>query len=184
MIRYDGCFDFSCPPRTGTAWVLGACQLAGLGPGFRHQAHVPFPVREHHDTLRVTLVRHPCDWLASCYAVIKRGSMDTNHLGAFEGLGRSCFDDFVRAYCYNMEGGIGKLFHIYIQGADSCLRIEDMPWALLELLESCGVPEDARKRFATLGKQNVSPSLPTWDNKLRKRVLEAEGEIVEHFDYY
>ncbi len=184
MIDYDF-FQFACPPRTGTAWFLKATQLSGLGLGFRQQAHIPFLGKRRPDTFRITLVRHPCDWLASCYSVIQRNEVDVDQLDNFRKFNHNSFDDFVLYYLRSNPGAIGRLYSIYTEEADSCIRIEDMPWAFLELMETMEVPESLYSRTKTLTRQNASPvrSLPIWDRMLRRRVAEVEKETIDTYDY-
>lgn len=180
MIDYT-LFQFSCPPRTGTAWFIQAAQLAGLGPGFKRNAHAPFPAERKREVLRVSLVRHPCEWLASCYAALQEGGPDVGHLGRFARLNGASFDDYVRSYLREVPGAVGRLYAEY--RADSFLRLEDMPWALVELLEAAGVPKVFRGMVSRLPRQNPSASTPRWDPSLRRRVLDAERRTLEDFDY-
>jgi len=77
---------------------------------------------------------------------------------------------------------VGRLFLSY--DADSYLRIEDMPWAFLEFLSALGVPKAMRERCVDLGKLNASKSIPLWNKRLRRRVLEAEREVCDEFEYH
>ena len=131
--------------------------------------------------LRVSLVRHPCDWLASCWSALRDGSRDVNHVGMFSRLAGGTFDEWIRNYLNLMPGAVGDLYAKY--RADSYLRLEDMPWALVELLEALGVPEVFRGLVAGLPRRNRSASTPRWDPSLRRRVLEAERKTLEDFDY-
>ena len=180
MINY-GSFQFACPPRTGTMWFIGAAQLSGFGAAFKPAAHMPFPP-ERGKVLRVSLVRHPCNWLASCYSAICERTLTTNHLSAFTRLDISSFDCFVNQYLENIPGSIGELYNRYM--ADSCLRIEDMPWAFVELLSSLGVSSEMKELCKHIGKRNTSESLPTWDKRLWRLVMKSESEICEAYDYY
>ena len=71
MIDYR-IFQVACPPLTGAKWLVQAAQLCGLGPGFTEHIYGLFP-KEHSGLLRVSLVRHPCDWLTACYAHFQQG---------------------------------------------------------------------------------------------------------------
>ena len=179
MIRY-GSFDFACPPRTGTYWFIRAVQLAGFGPGFKDRAHAEFGPRRN-GVLRVSLVRHPCDWLASCYAPIKRKEPDANQLGRFVTLPSDSFHSFVSGYIEEMPGEVGRKYAEY--RADVCLRIEDMPWAVLELLESLRGTMPHRRLVAELKPQNVSPSVPDWNVDMRRVALDCEDVVAERYDY-
>ena len=175
-------FFFAAPPRTGNAWILKACQTVGLGIKVAEDAHVPFPKeRGKNELFRVSLVRNPTDWLRSCYTALANGELRSESVSAFGLLPRDSFSEFVQKYLYLMPGGIGNLFKCY--KADSYLRIEDMPWAFLELLEGLGVPKALRDRCKELPKQNVSQYSPRWELQLRARVIQAERELCETYDY-
>ncbi len=185
-IDFD-CFQFACPPRVGTSWFLKAAQLSGFGSAHKDHAHAPFHDGRRADQFRVTLVRHPCDWLASCYVAIRDRDADVFQLGTLATLDvEQGFDFFVREYLYNkiMEGWITKLYNDYTLEANSILRIEDMPWAFVELMEALEVPDIMKRRCIGLAKQNVSKSVPQWNEKLRAEVMDAEREVVESFEYY
>ncbi len=181
MIDY-GIFNFSAAPGTGVDWFMKATQQAGLGPGFRHRATVPFHAEHDHKLLRVTLVRHPCDWLADCYT---QREMFDNHQGLFSrffinSLGTdNGFDRFVSLALFHIPGAIGELYSEY--KADSVMRIEDQPWALIELLNTLGVPKQMRDLVKQVKRDNVTQP---WDKGLRRRVIEAEKELVDAYDYY
>ncbi len=175
MIDYS-IFHFAAPPRTGVGWFIAAAQLAGLGPGFRHHAHVPFGRRV--DEFRASLVRHPCDWLASCYAAKGRWS---NGLAPFGRLDLRTWDGFVRSYLRRRRGAVGRLYNGY--EADAVMRIEDAPWAMIELLEEFGVEKALRENCLLLDRKPSSRWRSRWDDGLRREVLEAEREVCEKYDY-
>ncbi len=173
MIDYS-LFHFSCPPRTGTSWILRAAELVGLKKKLWENefvAHVPFDengVRLY----RVSLVRHPCDYLASRWTDASLGGRSSY----------GSFDSYIRRY---LSGRCEAVSHVYARyKADSCMRIEDMPWAFMEFLQSIDVPPSLYRRCEKLGKQNVSGSLPQWDRKLRQRIVEMEKEVCEAYEYY
>lgn len=181
MIDY-GKFQFACPSRTGTVWFLEAARLAGFGLATtKTQAHTLFPSKRECG-FRVTLVRHPCDWLASYFEAIRQKMLDVDCLVSWGQLDHTSFDGFIRSYLNEMPGAVGRLYAIY--KADSYLRIEDMPWAFIELMEMIDVPYERRRRIVSIGKRNASGSLPLWNRRLRELVLEAESKPCCDFDYY
>jgi hypothetical protein len=173
-------FQFSTAPRTGTAWLLKAASLAGLGDHSEDKAHQPHATGPS-QLLRVSLVRHPCDWLASYYSGVHRRSTNSP-ADSFMQCDNSSFESFVRSYLRTMPGGVGQVFFAY--NADSYMKLEDMPWAFAELLESAGVPRPLRQRIYDLKAQNCSSRRVSLKGKLRRQVLEAEERLVEEFDYY
>ncbi len=180
MIRYP-IFDFAAPPRTGVSWFLAAAQLAGLGPGFRHGAHVPFSGSVRRG-FRVSLVRHPCDWLASCYAVRASRGPSSNGMAFANCLDLGSFDEFVRSYLRKRPGAVGRLYNEY--EADARLRIEDVPWSFIELMESFGIIKEMREKCVKLGRRSATPDWnPRWDGGMRRAVLGAERETCDAHEY-
>lgn len=176
-------FEFACPPRTGTCWFLKASQLAGLGTGFGRQARVPFAKENDGSVLQVSLVRNPCDWLRSCWCGVTTGRIDRRRLGFVAGLDFGSFDGFVRSYLEGQRpGAVGRLYDGY--EADVRLRIEDMPWACIELFDSLGVPGELRYLIKRLKPQRVSANPPACSNDLRRRILESEKELCRDCDYF
>ncbi len=179
MIQYDA-FDFACPPRTGTSWWLRASQLAGLGPGFREHAQSLFSTRRE-GKLRISLVRHPCEWLQSCYASILRKEPDINRLNWFCALPRESFDEWIMAYLDEPKTSVVENFNRY--KADIVLRIEDMPWAFTELMESTGIDPALLDTIKKLPPQNTSNDLPVWNTRLKNETMEKERKLMEQYDY-
>ena len=172
-------------------WFLRATGLAGLHktiveahhPSLPH-AFEPFVGSRNGNRLRVTLVRHPCSWLASVYSDVLKNGSTTNQLEPFSSLTTESFDRFVFAYLNTAGGSIYRTFRPYIEEADTCLRIEDMPWAALDLFESLGVPRMLRQKCVGIGKVNVSENVPLWDKSLKEEVKREEEELLELFDYW
>ena len=180
MIRYDR-FDFAAPPCTGVGWFLDASQLVGFGPGFRCQAYIPFPPRRDYSRLQVSLVRNPVDWLAICHERIAAGQMHTNHLGRFESLDASSLDAFVAAYLAEIPGGVGKLYDLY--KADVRVRVEDLPWAFVEFVESLGSSNglvETVKRLSLPGR----PSAFDLSDDVQQGIIRAEKEVCNAYDYW
>ena len=176
-------------------WFLRATGLVGLHktlveahrPSLLH-AFEPFVGSRNGNRLRVTLVRHPCSWLASVYGIVKRrdelDDLPDPILNPFWSFATESFDRFVLAYLNTAGGSIYRTFRPYIEEADTCLRIEDMPWAALDLFESLGVPRMLRQKCVGIGKVNVSENVPLWDKSLKEEVKREEEELLELFDYW
>jgi hypothetical protein len=128
--------------------------------------------------LRVSLRRHPCDWLASVYVSFKEGRGNAFVLDKFRGP-INTFDDFVSIYLYQIPGEVGRVFDRY--KADTCLRVEDFPWAFTSLMETVGVPAELRRRCWTLSMHK--PPLPSWPDKLRSRFKESERRVFDDYEY-
>lgn len=176
-----GLFDFASPPRTASRWIQHAACLAGLT---QHGSGVHFP---HADvaanTIRVTCVRKPCSWMASYHASIFPGVIGVDCVDAFRTPSDhdDSFDMFVRHYLRCLPGGVGRMFQQY--HADICLRVEDLPWAFIDLLKSLGVPKMLRERCFFSGPINISKEQPLWSPSLRARVLDMESVFLDQMEY-
>jgi len=181
MINYE-LFEFAAAPRTGTTWVIHAARFMGLGEGFKAHVHVPFEGKS--DLYRVSTVRHPCTWLASYFTSIHRGFLAVPAVDRFCRLPTDDFDDFVREYLRFMPGEIGQMFLDY--NANSYMRMEDLPWAFVELMESLGIPTEKADECLGIPVQNQTmgkKTKPMWNKQLWKRVTEAEKEMMEAYGY-
>jgi len=177
MIDY-GLFVFAAPPRTATSWFIKAAQLSGLGYGSVQQSHLPF---NETDKWKVSLVRHPCDWLASKWASRFECSDNGFPLEIPKGHG-FCFDTFIERYLESVPGAVGQMYNKY--EADIVLRVEDLPWALVELLRTFDVGLPYQTMCAKLHRVNASSLIPRWDNRLREQVREAEREVMDVYEYF
>lgn len=179
MITYPD-FHFASPPRTGTTWFLRACFYAGWGAQHKANVHIPHTPGSE---LKITLVRHPCDWLASYFTRIHRGCIHVTSVDRFAKLPVGDFDKFVRAYLQRMPGAIGEMFTDY--NATSYMRIEDMPHAFIELCMSLNVHPSQYGMVYALKPVNdtATDKLPIWRRSLYEHVMDAEREMMEHFDY-
>lgn len=182
-------FEFASPPRTGVSWMLEACKLAGLGVRKKEEAITPWSSSNDRagGKFRISVVRHPCDWLVSVYSSF----VDKEYLHSkgvhvlwmmFAGFRKGHFDEFVQDYLRQCPGGISRYFNRY--QCDSRLKIEDLPWALIEMLESFDVPKSLRSRVIVLEKKNQSRRKSIWTPHLRSQVMDAEREFCEELDYY
>ena len=192
-----GMFEFAAPPRTGVHWFVQACREAGLlllpDEGSVTASFCLWSEQSKDDKseLRVTLVRHPCDWLRSVFDAFWAG-LQFDNVGLkclwsqqFVNLPKNDFDSFTTSYLETMPGEIGRIFDSC--KADTRLRLEDMPWALVELLESLGVEQKALDRVIALPPQAKSPFLyarSKWRPELRRRLLESEADFCQKLDYY
>lgn len=179
MIDYDygnGHFHFACAPRVGVSWFVKACQLSGLGPAFSHD-HEP-----HDGTYRISLIRHPVQWLESVYAA-KTVGWNNRFLGEFVALDiRQDLEAFVWQYLQEMPGEIGKLMLGF--EADTILRIEDMPTAFIEFATGIGIDPIYFHNIQRMGRTNVNPLVVRMGKALSKQVIDAEKELCHEFGYY
>jgi hypothetical protein len=176
IFRYAGC------PRTGTTWMLQALKAAGLGEGQKTHVHQTFdssPINVFH----VSTIRNPCSWLASYYAAIYPGCTTLPAVDRFRFANCKTFDDFIRSYLNHTPGAVGEMFATY--HANTCLRLEDYPWNVIELLDTFDVPKykyDLIQSIPALNKTKPE-KLPRWDTELRREVIQAEKAFVERYEY-
>lgn len=162
--------------------MIKAAYDMGFGLGFKASVHIPFEGPAGH-TPRIMFVRHPADWLASYFGAIQGGSVTVPCVDKFRQLPTHYFDDFIRAYLKTMPGEVGRMYNQY--NADIAMRIEDLPWTLLNFLESIGVPANQARKCKDLDRQNTNKRvLPRYTPSLLDRVIEAEQETLDRYDYY
>jgi hypothetical protein len=167
-----GLFELAGPFASGVDGVAELCKSAGLEGG---GGHLGWFSAEPSSKLRVSVVRHPCDWLAHFYC---EGNLQLHNFFA----GRvHTFDGFVEGYLDKRSGEILSVFDDY--KCDTRFRLEDMPWALAELLESLGVPESTWQKI-TQREFSIPKASVRWNPVLRLRVLVAEREMCSTFDYW
>jgi len=179
MIFYER-FRFATPPRTGSVWFVEAVVAIGMAGPVYHTAvvHEPFPPVPYDPTKlpRVTLVRHPCDWLASLWGSIypQRVCEPMNELcsladgGAFE-----TFDDFIRAMLDWRPGAVGEIFSWF--AAEFYLRTDYIRQDLYELCQSLGI--SVRGKFPP--PRNLRSVQVQWDSDLWAQVVKSEREWIE-----
>jgi len=175
-------FEFSGAPRTATTWIQHACHACYLPTGSKSEIHMP-PVGKN-DKLWVSTVRHPVVWLQSYWVNIFPGKVSVIEVDAFADLPGQTFDQFIRAYLDLLPGGVGRMFEAYHAG--SYLRVEDLPRCWMELLEALRVPEVFRDRcwdIPWMNGSNYKNKTAKWNPSLQEAVLEAEKEMIDHFDY-
>jgi len=184
MIDYKK-FQFATAPLTGCRWFTMAAQLVSLGFAPKENAYHYFS-EDACGVLRVSLVRHPCHWLADLYQYLSNvhGSTLRNvHLGPFIRLDSLAdFSEFVAHYLENLPGQIGGLMFAY--QADSFLRAEDFPQNFVELSKSIDV-DATFLRNIFFQQRPTSYNYRDWfvGNEWRA-VCQAERKLCEFGDYY
>jgi len=180
-----GLFQFASPPRTATNWIRQASVMCGLKEIDEGRVHIPHNANDKH-SIKVMTVRHPCAWLASYYSTIYPGLIGVDAVDAMRMINTPVltFDEYIRAYLHRMPANtVGNIFDQY--NADVYLRIEDLPWSFIELLESLGVPKKLRERCLGLSEQNITKPerLQAWSPSLKARVREMEQDFISRFEY-
>ena len=176
VIQYPG-FQFASPPRTGTAWFTKYAHSIGLGERTRSNVHFPHEVTSEP---RLTIVRHPCDWLASYFLNVYPACLCVPCVDIFRLLPGMTFDCFVAGYLKKHKGAIGDMFAAY--NATDYIRLEDVPVAADTFIHSIGIK--TQKIQGTPIAANTSRTMkPLWDRSLWQDVMESEKEYVQKYGY-
>jgi len=190
MIDY-GSFCFASPPRTATSWFKTVCLKADILHDGRGASFIPSNARG--ERLSVSLVRHPYDWLSSFYHAWGHGSLFRSHTGYVEKVDKfTClanrtltFTMFMDDYFSKMPGAVGEMFASY--NSSTVMRLEDLPWAVVEFFQSLGFNGSALNDVAQTPPLNESKKSRPFSKKppkwLRSAVCEAESEFCDLYDY-
>lgn len=184
MIEYNG-FVYAAPPRTGTAFMSHVLSCVGLGNPTRSKVHEPFP--SGYKGYKVSTIRHPYSWLVSYYFEI--GGMPTN-IEVVDKLippyqSSSGVSGFIQAVCNDLpENSVADVFLAY--EADTCLRLEDMPWALYEFLDGMNIVWPMNFESAAKSPMNINKLSRAYevDQRLRRLVVDCNREFCDRFEYY
>lgn len=178
MIEYEQ-FCFAAPPRTGNLWFRAAARICGL-----NELNVDDEYNTFHPVgkLKVTIVRHPFNWLGSCYISLCSGMLNSDNIILQNDLNyRDSFRVFLLDYLDTCPGSVGKFFDFY--KADSMIRIEDLPEAFVELAATLGVDKIWQDTVRDLPELNASHWLPSCTNLIQD-IIKAEKELCETYDYW
>ncbi|KKK49758.1 hypothetical protein LCGC14_3131810, partial [marine sediment metagenome] len=119
------------------------------------------------------------------YAIVNEGKVKIN--GKFKELSTldfSSIDGFFDSYLEKAQGSVTALYNRY--EADIVHRCEDIPWALLELLDTMEVPDIMKDRLRSLPFDLPpivleKPSIDTW---AKREIRKSEKEVFERYDYW
>jgi len=181
MLEYDG-FGFASPPRTGTAWFVNACALAGLGEKSRALSHTPPP--QIYSGVVVCIIRHPLDWLVSYYMALTGGSIGVTCVDQFVPAAKSCdtVERFLKHVAYKMPGSVGSMFKGY--RATTMFKLEDLPYSALDFLIPLSRRVD-RDRIMCEGRMNARNGRGILHREMwYKLITESEKEFCKEFDYF
>lgn len=180
MIEYEQ-FCFAAPPRTASLWFRTAARICGLTELNVDDGYHTFGIT---GKLKVSIVRHPFDWLCSCYSSLQAGTLDPDNIVAIGELNyQSTLEVFLYDYLAMCPGHIKKLFDFY--QANSVMRVEDLPGAFLELATTLGVDRKWRYVICDLPALNCS-AYNSYDlpKGMLEAVVKAEKELCETYDYW
>ncbi len=174
MVNYPE-FSFASAPRSGSTYFMQAAANAGLGVGHKASVHIP---DERDSVFKIAMVRHPCDWLASYFNVIKGGIIGVKSVDLFSQMSTDWvyFDEFVENYLNKASGCVGRMFLSY--NANTYLRIEDTPRCFFELCDTFCI-----KHPEMPDRPNAKLRDFCWDESLYQSVVEAESEFIDKFNY-
>lgn len=182
MIQFNG-FVFASPPRTASTWFVKACYECGLGAKQQSKVHEPPPA--DWNGYYVSLVRHPYDWLVSYHLALEGGYTGIDCVDVFSSLSKESGDvyEFLARYLDEMPGTVGEMFSNY--KASTIMRVEDLPWAVIELLESLGVKSKITSKLLEFPAVNCRRGhAHVLDKELRKKIVKAEDAFCEQYDYF
>jgi hypothetical protein len=182
MIDY-GDFQFASAPATGEKWFLQAARTVGLKEVPKEYACIPFSKKRtgaNLNKLRVSMVRHPCAWLMSCYDGLKADEISSNRVGVVSEFNRQSFETFVQDFLLCDPGVIERLFDEY--QSDTVMRLEDQPWAIVEFLMSLKIERHVAWKVSQCPKPK--PKYYKWSHQLFRLVVNAEKVLCERFNYY
>lgn len=182
MIDY-GQFRYSGPPRCASTWCLKVFADAGLGVGSKAKVHIPPEPSQM--ALDVSTVRNPIDWLCSYWNALRGGHTGVLVVDFLMSPARRAQTvvQFLEFYLEEQPGAVGRIHRAY--AADTVLRIEDFPWAMQEFLESVGIPSKWARDAVSLPPQNVYNGEACGVGKrLRRRIVAAEAEFCETYEYW
>lgn len=178
MKRFDQ-FLFAAPPRTGISWFLRAASFVGLNSDVGH----PYAPFLDADILSVTIVRHPYDWLGSLYFTPPRQLCGVQDIEYIKDLARraSRFGEFIRlCSCHpNLVAGVFDEYR-----ASSIIRLEDFPWAVIELFKSVGVASETARRIVDLHYSGGIKFPVDGEVRLKALIVGSESDFCCRFDYY
>jgi len=124
--------------------------------------------------LKVSAVVHPCDWLVHLFH-------SAPVMVLTSGLGPLSFEEYASNWlCTTPANWLNDQLDSY--KADTVMRLEDQPWALIELLVSTGMKNAPASMVATVPKPAVD--YPIWRPQLRDRLIKHEREFCRRYDYY
>lgn len=182
-VDFNGLFRFAGAPRTATTWIRNAAVAAGLNENGRTTVHVPHAPGPS-SVPRLTVVRRPTSWIRSYWTAIYPGFIGVDCFDELrKNINASSFDGIVRQYLSRCPGWIGRMFDAY--GGDVVIRVEDLPWAFVEFLESVGVEKERRERCLTMAPMNATKRefVPLWNRSLLDRLREAEADLIDRYEY-
>lgn len=180
MINYER-FHFASPPRTATTWFAHAAVACGLGPP-NFAKHEP-PPKGWHGFL-VTFVRHPVNWSVSVYTALRGGMIGVPAVDAVADVARTSRDvyEFLEQIAQR-PGIIERAFAAY--RASSVMRVEDLPWNVVEFFLSVGVPDNKARGIVDIPRQNAlkRDALSNIPRRYRAMICESEKEFCERYEY-
>lgn len=179
-------FDFACPPLTEGDWVRSRLvRFAERLPwqrGFK-DVHEPFS-SDQPERLRVSMVRHPLAWLELAFGGSETMPHQVRGLFQQHRLNWVSWELFVKSYLRS-DFLVGDLYGRY--QADTVMRVEDLPWCLVEFADSLGAGPEVRDCLTTEPCPGYRHKRSDWDAlgpNVRRLALEREREVCERYDYW
>lgn len=184
-----GLFQFASAPRTASTWFTSASKAVGLCDPGRvftvEEVHAYFP-QERTGVPRITLVRHPVDWLASFFSLVYPAPLGLRSDRLCEFCHRYEVDSFDRFLELSLDwypGIVGQFFADY--DADIVLRTDRISEGFCQVMESMGIDNTALGTVRNMPPANVGlgDSPIPWDPVLRERFLDSEQEMMDRYGF-
>jgi hypothetical protein len=181
MIQYP-MLEFAALPNTGASWFLHAMSVCGYRYPVPLQAYTPF--EGDTDLPRVTLVRHPCQWILAMY---RSGCMKgwSTERKREEFLAQNpTFEQYV-ANVYSSRCSVYFILFAEYK-SDIVLRVEDFPTSFLVIAKSLKLLRNLSSIDREVLQNPIrSEDIPPdgWDQDTWRRILSSEKEMATEFDY-
>lgn len=198
MLDY-GHFLFAPPPRTGSTWFRRAAQLCRIPNGVCGLSEDPFWLHQpfvrpfdppYERSARVTLVRHPADWISSYYSRLRRARLGLASDALADVAPTASFEEFVDLVIEHEPGIVGRVFNQYHE-ADIRLRTDRLNVEFEAFALSMGAPRDQAGNARSMPRENATdlcrggdePWPVRWDPVRRQRFLDSEQACLQQYGF-
>lgn len=190
-------FGFAAPCNVGALWFVKNLQanlpLVGIPAS---EIDCPFPL--DYNKYALSIVRHPFDWLSEFYQRRPQKASRNKHIYELR-----CVTTRVRSFtnfievCAKNKGCVANVFDAY--KTTSVIRYEDIPWAVVEFLQTLGFSEEQSKAvlkeylpFQLTINDSVEEPQAFYEEKLssselkrlRSLITNSERDYCERYNYY
>ena len=182
MVEFPN-FIFSCPPCCGADWFLQVARSVGLDSWHIGSIHTPCSQPTKYYT---SIVRHPYSWLKDFYFSSKNsmiGAILDQNISEIVHYEKE-FPSFLRRVS-KTEDVVWNIFARH--SATTVMRFEDMPYALIEFLDSIiEFEEKENSEMSIPNPPNVGFSgilIDADEKELQSLVLKSEKRFCDSYNY-